>query len=252
MTTKTTERATDEFTHVYTLVVKPDSSYDMLIDGESKYSGSMYDDWDFELPKKIKDPNVSKPEDWVDEKMIDDPDASKPDDWVEEDTIVDPDAEMPEDWDEEDDGEWEAPMIPNPDYKGPWRAPRIDNPEYKGEWEHPEIDNPDYVEVKDVYKRGDLEYIAMEVWQVKAGTIFDNMLVTDDEDLAKERRDAIMAAVEGESDAKAAWDESQKPPEKEEEDDDDDDSDDDEDDDDDAEEEADLDELDSGDDKEEL
>merc|ERR1719401_2944612 len=140
-------------------------------------------------------------------------------------------------------------MIPNPDYKGEWRAKRIENPDYQGVWEHPEIDNPDWVSVPDVYKRGDLEYIAMEIWQVKAGTIFDNMLVTDDEDLAKERRDAIMAAVEGEADAKAAWDESQKPPEKEEEDDDD--EVDDDDDEDDAEEEADLDELDS-DDKEEL
>jgi len=25
---------------------------------------------------------------------------------------------MPEDWDEDFDGEWEAPTIPNPDYKG--------------------------------------------------------------------------------------------------------------------------------------
>merc|ERR1712086_182925 len=124
----------------------------------------------------------------VDEKMIEDPEATKPDDWVEEDTVVDPDAEMPEDWDEEDDGEWEAPMIPNPEYKGPWRAQRIDNPEYKGEWEHPEIDNPDYVEVKDVYLRGDIEYIGMEIWQVKAGTIFDNMLVTDDMELAMGKR----------------------------------------------------------------
>merc|ERR1719204_58734 len=196
MTTKTTERATDEMTHFYTMIVNSDNTYQILIDGEEKAAGSMYDDWDFELPKKIKDPSVSKPSDWV-----------------EEDTIVDPDAEMPEDWDEEDDGEWEAPMIPNPDYKGPWRAPKIDNPEYKGEWEHPLIDNPDYVEVKDVYKRGDIEYVGMEVWQVKAGTIFDNMLVTDDVELAKSKRDAAMEALKGEADAKEAWDEAQKPPE---------------------------------------
>jgi calreticulin len=27
-----------------------------------------------------------------------------------------------EDWDDEDDGEWEAPTIPNPEYKGEWKA----------------------------------------------------------------------------------------------------------------------------------
>merc|ERR1719403_249005 len=121
-------------------------------------------------------------------------------------------------------------MIPNPEYKGAWRAKKIDNPEYKGEWEHPEIDNPDWVAVPDVYKRGDLEYVAMEIWQVKAGTIFDNILVTDDEAVAKERRDAIMEAVKGEKEAKEAWEEASKPKE--------------EDDDDEPEEEADLDELD--------
>merc|ERR1719499_2226775 len=144
----------------------------------------MYDDWEFELPKKIKDPELSKPDDWVDERMIDDPEDTKPEDWDQPETIVDPDAEMPEDWDEEDDGEWEAPTIPNPEYKGTWRPKKIDN--------------PDWVAVPDVYKRGDLEYVAMEIWQVKAGTIFDNILVTDDEAIAKEKRDAILEAVKGE------------------------------------------------------
>ena len=31
--------------------------------------------------------------------------------------IPDPAAEKPEDWNEEEDGEWEPPMIDNPDYK---------------------------------------------------------------------------------------------------------------------------------------
>merc|ERR1711879_118335 len=115
---------------------------------------------------------------------------------------------------------------------GEWRAKKIDNPDYKGEWEHSEIDNPDYVSVPDVYKRGDLEYIGMEIWQVKAGTIFDNMLVTDDEAVAKEKRDAILEGLKGEKEAKEAWDESQKPEEPE-----DDDEEEDDDDDDDAEEE---------------
>lgn len=246
LTTKTTNCETDEYTHVYTLIVKPDNTYTILIDNEEKSTGSMYDDWEFELPKEIKDPAESKPKDWVDDAEMDDPEDSKPDDWDQPETVVDPDAEMPEDWDEEDDGEWEAPMIPNPDFKGPWRAKRIPNPDYKGPWEHPMIANPDYVHVEDVYKRGDVEYIGMEVWQVKAGTIFDNMLVTDDVDLAKEKAQAILDALEGEKDAKTAYDDAQKPDEPADEDDDDEDYEED----DDAEEEADLDELDG--EKEEL
>ena len=30
------------------------------------------------------------------------------------------------------DGEWEPPMIDNPDYKGEWKPRQIDNPDYKG------------------------------------------------------------------------------------------------------------------------
>jgi len=75
----------------------------------------------FFLPKKIKDPSQSKPADWVDEKYINDPDDKKPEGWDEIPAeIVDPEASKPEDWDDELDGEWEAPKVPNPEYKGPW------------------------------------------------------------------------------------------------------------------------------------
>ena len=37
-----------------------------------------------------------------------------------------------QDWDDEMDGEWEPPMIDNPDYKGEWKPRQIDNPDYKG------------------------------------------------------------------------------------------------------------------------
>ena len=50
--------------------------------------------------------------------MMDDPEAKKPEDWVDEAEMVDPEAKKPEEWDEEEDGEWEAPKIPNPDWKG--------------------------------------------------------------------------------------------------------------------------------------
>lgn len=38
-------------------------------------------------------------------------------DWDKPENIPDPDAKKPDDWDEDMDGEWEPPMIPNPEYK---------------------------------------------------------------------------------------------------------------------------------------
>lgn len=37
--------------------------------------------------------------------------------WDKPETIPDPDAKKPDDWDEEMDGEWEPPMVTNPEYK---------------------------------------------------------------------------------------------------------------------------------------
>ena len=97
----------DEFTHLYTLVLEKDGSYEVFLDQDSKAQGNIVDGWDFP-DKEIKDPEVSKPEDWVDTKKIPDPEAVKPDGYDDIPAeIPDPEAEQPEDWDAEEDGEWE-------------------------------------------------------------------------------------------------------------------------------------------------
>jgi len=172
---------TDKISHVYTMILNPDNTYEVRIDGVKAQSGSLSDDWDLLAPKTIKDPAQSKPADWVDEAMIDDPADTKPegyDNIVK--TIADPAAAKPADWDDEADGAWEAPQIDNPEYKGEWRAKRIANPAYKGAWVHPEIANPDYVEDPNLHSFAKIGYVGIELWQVKAGTIFDNIIVTDD------------------------------------------------------------------------
>jgi len=171
----------DEFTHHYVFILNPDNTFEIKVDGKSKKKGDVKEFWDFELPKTINDPEESKPDDWVDERMIDDPESKKPEDWVEEETIVDPDAVKPEDWDDEDDGEWEAPMIDNPEYKGPWRPERIDNPDYKGAWEHPQIPNPEYKEVSNPAHRLPINYLGIDIWQVKSGTLFGDIVLADSE-----------------------------------------------------------------------
>jgi calnexin len=167
------EYINDKKTHVYTLIVSPDNTYEILIDQEVKTSGSLLSDEDFKPPvnppSEIDDPDDRKPDDWDEREKISDPEATKPDDWDEDapakipdpdatkpedwnenepEYIDDPDASKPSDWDEDEDGEWEAPQIPNPKCDetgcGPWKPPVISNPEYKGKWKAPMIDNPNY------------------------------------------------------------------------------------------------------------
>jgi calreticulin len=176
----------DTLSHLYTLIVRPDNTYEVKIDNKKEESGKLEEDWDFLEPKKIKDPEAKKPEDWDDRENIDDPEDTKPEDWEKPEHIPDPDAKKPEDWDDEMDGEWEPPMIDNPEYKGEWKPKQISNPAYKGQWIHPEIDNPAYSPDDSLYKYSDIGTLGFDLWQVKSGTIFDNILITDDEKYAEE------------------------------------------------------------------
>ncbi|XP_026472263.1 calreticulin [Ctenocephalides felis] len=200
----------DVYTHVYTLVVKPDNTYEVLIDNEKVESGNLEDDWEFLAPKKIKDPEAKKPADWDERATIPDPNDTKPEDWDKPEHIPDPDATKPDDWDEEMDGEWEPAMIDNPEYKGEWAPKQIDNPDYKGVWVHPEIDNPEYVPDTQLYKRDEICAIGLDLWQVKAGTIFDNILITDDVDYAKKIAEGVKSTQEGEKKMKDAQDEEER------------------------------------------
>merc|ERR1711910_53295 len=181
----------DVFTHLYTLILNTDGSFEVLIDNEKAESGTLTDDWDFLPPKKIKDPEAKKPADWVDNAKMDDP----------------------EDWDDEMDGEWEPPMIDNPEYKGEWKPRQIDNPEYKGAWIHPEIDNPEYnaADAEGIAKYEENCKIGFDLWQVKSGTIFDNLIITDDPAAAKKAGEELWAVTkEEEKKMKDAQDEEER------------------------------------------
>ncbi|CAF0743690.1 unnamed protein product [Didymodactylos carnosus] len=181
--------------------------------------------------KEIIDENDSKPSDWDDRERIPDSTAFKPEDWDETEpkqivdegatipsgwlenestTIPDPDAVKPDDWDDDVDGDWEpprldnplcknavgcgpwtAPLIPNPKYKGTWRAPLIDNPNYKGKWEARKIPNPDYFEDAHPYKLTPFSAVALELWSIIDGVVFDNFLITSDQSLAKQYGDTL-------------------------------------------------------------
>lgn len=196
----------DEYTHAYTLIISPDNKYKVLIDNEQVQAGTLENDWDILPPKKIKDPEAKKPEDWDDRATIPDPDDTKPEDWDKPEHIPDPAATKPDDWDDEMDGEWEPPMIDNPEYKGEWKPKQIDNPAYKGAWVHPEIDNPEYTPVPDLYKHDEICGIGLDLWQVKSGSIFDNILITDDVKYASDAIKDLKEKQEGEKKVKEAKD----------------------------------------------
>ncbi|OWR44859.1 putative Calnexin [Danaus plexippus plexippus] len=162
----------DKEPHLYTLIVRPDNTFSVLVDNKEFNAGSLLEDFTPPVnpPEEVDDPNDEKPEDWDEREKIVDPSASKPDDWDESepaqiidfnavkpdgwledepDMIPDPEAKKPADWDEEMDGEWEAPLVDNPRCAsapgcGTWAPPTIPNPKYKGIWRAPLIPNPNY------------------------------------------------------------------------------------------------------------
>jgi calreticulin len=185
----------DEYTHVYTLILNTDNTYVVKIDNKEEEKGSLEEDWDILPAKKIKDPEAKKPEDHDERETIPDPDDTKPDDWEKPQHIPDPDAKKPEDWDDEMDGTWEPASIENPEYKGEWKAKDIPNPAYKGKWVHPEIDNPEYKPEPNLHLFKDIGAVGIDIWQVKSGSIFDNVLISDDPEEASAHAEATWGAT---------------------------------------------------------
>ncbi|TXG48838.1 hypothetical protein EZV62_024713 [Acer yangbiense] len=219
---KELECETDKLTHFYTFILRPDASYSILVDNRERDSGSMYTDWDILPPRKLKDVKAKKPADWDDREYIDDPNAVKPEGYDKiPKEIPDPKAkefhlryynfvnrsshvllsDQPDSWDEDEDGIWKPPRIPNPAYKGPWKPKRIKNPNYKGKWKIPYIDNPEFEDDPDLYVLKPIKYVGIEVWQVKAGSVFDNVLICDDPEYAKKVVEEVFANREIEKEA---------------------------------------------------
>nr|XP_020145051.1 calreticulin-like isoform X2 [Microcebus murinus] len=135
---KTIKCKINKDTHLYTLIIRPNATYEVKIDNQKVAAGGLEEDWDFLPPRKIKDPYARKPRKWDERLQIEDPEDKKPEDWEDFEYIPDPEAKKPDDWNEAMDGEWEGPLISNSKYK------------------------------------------------VKSGSIFDNFLLTNDEEFAKD------------------------------------------------------------------
>ena len=243
-----TPEVNDGLTHLYTAIVGSDNTVKLLVDNKQVKSASLLSASEFKPPinpeKVVDDPDDKKPADWVDEPKIDDPEASKPDDWDEDAPpkiddpkaekpalwlddaplkVPDPSATPPDDWDIEEDGEWEAPLVDNPDckgegkgcgewkapvianpaYKGKWHAPRIDNPAYIGVWKPRQIDNPNYFTDEAPWQVAPVGGIGIELWTMQNGILFDNIVLAGSADVAASiAASAFEARAKGEKAAK--------------------------------------------------
>merc|ERR1711972_824925 len=107
----------------------------------------------------------------------------------------------------------EPPLIDNPDFKGEWSAKKIDNPAYIGEWKPAQIANKDFEEGVQLAAY-DSMYVGYGLWIVNNGTIFDNILVTDDLEYAKAQGEKLWRPTsKGEKEVKEKWDKENKPAE---------------------------------------
>ncbi|XP_035793729.1 calnexin-like isoform X1 [Anopheles albimanus] len=218
----------DRRPHLYQLIIRPDNTYTIRIDHKIINEGTLLTNFTPPVnpPAEIDDPNDQKPENWDDREMIPDPEAKKPQDWDEneqpqipdpkatkpldwlddlEEMIPDDTAIKPSDWDNDMDGEWEAPLIPNPlcekavgcglwkapmisnpNYKGKWRPPLIANVNYQGKWTPRKIINPDYFEDLNPFRMTAIVAVGIEIWSMSNEILFDNIVITDDESVAKQ------------------------------------------------------------------
>merc|ERR1712110_472977 len=106
----------------------------------------------------------------------------------------------------------------NAEYKGDWNVKRISNPAYKGIWDAKKIANPKYEDDNTVYKYDDFGFLGFDLWQVKGGTIFDNVIVCDDKAEADTFAAKWKALSAVEKEAKKKEDDSKKDSEKKKED----------------------------------
>ena len=215
----------DEIPHLYTLIIRPNNTFEYMIDTMSFYNGTFTGSFtpNFVEPEFIDDPNDHKPSDWEDNEFIPDLTATKPNDWNESEPemipnprvrrpplgwrlhepemIPDPKAQKPEEWNDRIHGQWKPKMIPNPKCKigcGPWKPPLIKNKKYKGKWSPPLIRNPKF---KGIWKPkqipnpnykpvGNFEMppiygIGFSVWSYYHDVAITNIMIANNESLIK-------------------------------------------------------------------
>ncbi|XP_058513571.1 calreticulin-3 [Ochotona princeps] len=197
----------DGFTHLYALVLRPDLSYEVKIDGQSIESGSIEHDWNVTSLKKMARSSAG-PEAWAQSA------EDKSQDW--EKHFLDAGASEPRDWNSDLDADFQAPMLQKPPYQDGLKPEGID----KHVWLHRKMKSTNSLTEYDLAEFENIGAVGLDLWQVRAGTIFDNFLITDDEEYAENFGKATWGETKGpekEMDAIQAKEEMKKAREEDEE-----------------------------------
>uniref|UniRef100_A0A8C9PKT5 Calreticulin-3 n=1 Tax=Spermophilus dauricus TaxID=99837 RepID=A0A8C9PKT5_SPEDA len=138
----------DGFTHLYALVLRPDLSYEVKVDGQAIESGSIEYDWNLTSFRKMEESSAES-----------------------------------KDWNQAKDAKAQDGLKPE----------GID----KDIWLHQKMKNTNYLTQYDLSEFENIGAIGLELWQVRSGTIFDNFLITDDEEYAENFAKATWGETKG-------------------------------------------------------
>ena len=166
----------NKITHIITLGLFPNNTVLIKLDNDSTHVENLDDEF-VGNDRTVLDTDAVKPADWTEEEFIKDPsyDPTKIPDFVD-----DPTDRRPKLWNEKKRGKWRPRRVRNVNKpRGPQMVP---NPKYKGKW-NPQKPNPQFVANPTRYEFEPIQYVAIDVMQLKPGTIFDNIVITDDEDV---------------------------------------------------------------------
>lgn len=171
----------DGYTHLYTLVLRPDLSYEVRIDGRVAESGDIEYDWNLESLKSAAKKTDTEQRGWEQK------------DWDKQ--FLEAGAGAPSDWNSKLDGDMEmqAPLLQKPPYQDGLKPEGIDS----NVWLHRKPKDANYLAESDLAEFDDIGAIGLELWQVRSGTIFDNFLITDDEEYAQKFGKATWGETKG-------------------------------------------------------
>ncbi|XP_054982659.1 calreticulin-3 isoform X2 [Sorex araneus] len=157
---------------------QPDLSYEVRIDGQVAESGDIEYDWNLVSLKSAAKKTQTEPQAWEQ-------------DWDKQ--FLDAGASAPSDWNSKLDGDLQAPLLQKPPYQDSLKAEGINN----DVWLHHKLKNTNYLTEYDLSEFENIGAIGLELWQVRSGTIFDNFLITDDEEYAEKFGKATWGETKG-------------------------------------------------------
>ncbi|XP_007533311.2 calreticulin-3 isoform X1 [Erinaceus europaeus] len=157
----------DAFTHLYTLVLRPDLTYAVKIDGQVVEAGSVEYDWQLTSLRSARRAAARAREQAGA--------GHQAQDW--EKQFLDTSTSTAGEWSPGLDG---AALLQKPPYQDGLRPEGISG----DVWLQEERPPSSWAEF-DLTEFEDIGAIGLDLWQVRSGTIFDNFLITDDEDYAE-------------------------------------------------------------------